>query len=127
MYLYPPKNTTTYAAMFYHFLFFAMVALLLLGALCRRAALNALESVKTREHDTLQNTRLAIRVLFGDGEKVQFISTKDRSSSLLQGTSRRKGKRVVAQMLMERKKREDKISRVRSQLASKLKFQKKDT
>lgn len=113
--------------MFYHFLFFAMVALLLLGALCRRAALNALESVKTREHDTLQNTRLAIRVLFGDGEKVQFISTKDRSSSLLQGTSRRKGKRVVAQMLMERKKREDKISRVRSQLASKLKFQKKDT
>ena len=113
--------------MLYHFLFLALVALLLLAALCRRAALNALESIETREHNTLKNTRWAIRVLFGDGDKPTFLPTKDRSSDLVQGASRRKGKRVVAKMLMERKKREERISQVRSKLASKLKFRKKES
>lgn len=110
--------------MFYQFLFLGLVTLLLLAFLCRRAVLNALESVETREPNTLKNVRWAIRILLGDHEKATFICTKDRSSSLLQGTSRRKGKSAVAKMLMERKKREEKISRVRSELAAKLKFRK---
>lgn len=110
--------------MFYHFLFLGLVTLLLFAFLCRRAVLNALESVETREQNTLKNVRWAIRILLGDHEKATFIPTKDRSSSLLRGTSRRKGKFAVAKMLMERKKREEKISRVRSELAAKLKFRK---
>jgi len=108
----------------YLLLFLGLVALLLLAALCRRSALNALESIETREMDTLRNARWAIRVLFGDDEKATFIPSKDRSSSMMPGASRRKGKLAVAKMLTERKKREEKIKRVRADLAAKLTFRK---
>lgn len=108
--------------MFYSFLFLGLVALLLLAALCRRSALNALESIETRETDTLRNARCAIRVLFGNEEKAAFVHSKDRSSSMMPGASRRKGKLAVAKMLTERKKREEKIKRVRADLAARLTF-----
>ena len=106
------------------FVCLGLFTLLLLCILCRRAVLNALETVETREADTYKNIHFAVRVLWGDEDKVKFVATKDRSNQLLKGASRRKSSSVVAKMLMERKKREDKIQSIRTDLAKKLQFKK---
>lgn len=106
------------------FICLGFVTLLLGAILCRRAALNALESVNTREQDTLRNVQFAIKVLWGNEDKVTFTPTKDRCSELVKGASRRKSSHVVAKMLSERKKRDEKIQKIRSDLAAKLKFRK---
>jgi len=90
----------------------------------RKVCVDALSSVVTREADTLKRVRIALRALGSSVEYATFVPTKDRSSALCEGTSRRKGGRITAKKLQEKRKREEKLAAIRKDLAAKLKFKK---
>jgi len=97
---------------------------LLLLFLIRKAAIDALSSIVTREGDTLLKVQTALQALGGDLKKVKFVTTKDRSSHFGEKMSRRKGTKTAAKVLENRKKREEKMARIRKSLAEKLNFKK---
>ena len=99
-----------------------LICLILL--LIRKVCVDALSSVVTRETDTLKKVRIALRALGSSAEYATFVPTKDRSSALCEGTSRRKGGRITAKKLQEKRKREEKLAAIRKDLAAKLKFKK---
>ena len=110
--------------MFLFLLWGFVVALVLFLGLVRKVCVDALSSVVTREKDTFTKVQTALGALCADVHKVQFVTTKDRSSHLGEGVSRRRGGRTAAKMLAEKRKREERMSRIRRHLAQKLKFKK---
>lgn len=115
---------STSLGMFSYVLWPFVVALVVILCLVRKVCVDALSSVVTREKDTFTKVQTALRVLCADMHKVQFVTTKDRSSHLGEGVSRRRGGRAAAKMLAQKRRREEKMSQIRKHLAQKLKFKK---
>lgn len=92
--------------------------------LVRKVCVDALSAVVTREADTLKKVRIALQALGSSADYATFVPTKDRSSALREGTSRRKGSRITAKKLQEKRRREEKLAAIRKDLAAKLKFKK---
>ena len=106
-------------------LWFPLLILIAVLFLVRKISVDALSAIVTREPDTYRNVQLVLRCLGANVNRVTFVSSKDRSSYLFQGASRRKGKRVTAMQLEARRKRDEKLSEIRKNLAAKLNFKTK--
>lgn len=92
--------------------------------LVRKVAVDALSAVVTREKDTLLRVKTALRAIGGDMNRVKFVPTKARFSSLGEGVSRRKGGVAAARLLEEKRKKRERLEKVRRNLAATLTFRK---
>ena len=90
----------------------------------RRALVGVLGTVETRDRQTLAKVRRALRFLCAKDTSAKLIMTKDRSSALGEGASRRGRNRGAAKALMEQRRREERLQEIRKNLAEKLKFKK---
>ena len=101
-----------------------LVLVLVFLFLVRRATVAALSSVKTRDRKTLVKVRRALWVLGASTDSAELIMSKDRSSDVGEGASRRGNSHSVAKVLEQRRKRDEKLDEIRKNLAEKFKFKK---
>ena len=92
--------------------------------LVRRPVVVALSSVKTRDRKTLVKVRQALRMVGANTDSAKLIMSKDRSSDVGEGASRRGNSRSAAKVLEQQRKRDKKLDEIRKNLAEKLKFKK---
>ena len=106
-----------------HPVFLTLVYALLLYVL-RRALVGVLGTVETRDRQTLAKVRRALRFLCARDTSAKLVMTKDRSSALGEGASRRGRNRGAAKALIEQRRKGEKLQEIRKSLAEKLKFKK---